>query len=339
MFKKILASFIAVCMFIIVFCPLFITSAAVINKSEIIISTVSAKPGDKEVIVPIEMNENPGIMALTLSITYDSNVLEYVGYSKGKVVNDYMLKAHPDKNVIRFVSGMFSESKESGLLIKLKFNVKSDAKVGTSKVNIECSKGDICNEKLDNIMPSITSGGVKVEYNGSNCSHTKYGRWTVEKEATCEKSGLKTRVCSTCGYKEEVKIKALGHEFPDEWTVDREATKTQSGLMSRHCKKCDKKVDSITFTLEQSEEGNIENTEGSKTPVNDYTEGIFKEQNPDKELTENNPSVEDVPEENETQTDPQTKVQSIFEKINAHFPNFSKIIKIAIISLILLLKI
>lgn len=335
MIKKILAGLIVVCILISGFCTSFTALAATINKGKISIATESAKPGDEQIKIPIKIEDNPGIMAITLSINYDSDVLEYKGYSRGKVVNDYTVAAHPDKNIIRFVSGMFEQTDKNGEMITLKFNVKDNAKAGLSKIDIECGKGDMCNEDLDNIMPKISAGGVKVAFTGDNCSHEQYENWNFTKTATCETKGSKERTCRICGYKDKETIAPLGHEYTKEWTIDKEATETKAGSMSRHCKRCDKKTDITSFTLKQSEEGNIDNTVGSKTPVNDYTEEIFKEQHPDKELTPNNPPPVDIEDEEAENT---LQEESALQKLKNLFSNYSTACKIAIFVLLSLIK-
>ncbi|MBE6748318.1 MAG: hypothetical protein E7557_03705 [Ruminococcaceae bacterium] len=65
----------------------------------------------------------------------------------------------------------------------------------------------------------------------------------VIKNPTCTEPGLKRGNCKTCGqYKEETPA-ALGHAFSSDFTVDKEATYEATGEKSRHCSRCDARTD------------------------------------------------------------------------------------------------
>lgn len=63
----------------------------------------------------------------------------------------------------------------------------------------------------------------------------RYGKWTVQRKATCQKEGTKARYCD-CG---EQEVKAyLGEHSYSEWVVTLEATCTAEGTESRSCSVC-----------------------------------------------------------------------------------------------------
>ena len=68
------------------------------------------------------------------------------------------------------------------------------------------------------------------------CDH-EWSKWEIEKEATCTRTGLKTRYCKLCGLEEEEVIKKTAHTF-GKWTVTREASCTREGERTRTCKLC-----------------------------------------------------------------------------------------------------
>ena len=85
MLKKILKN--AACLLFVF--SLIITSFAVsaeetgdYEDGHIIVHTVSGINGDS-VVVQLEMQNNPGIMAMTISVTYDSSALEYETFHRG----------------------------------------------------------------------------------------------------------------------------------------------------------------------------------------------------------------------------------------------------------------
>ena len=70
----------------------------------------------------------------------------------------------------------------------------------------------------------------------SLCSH-EWGEWTVEREATCTKTGYRYRFCEICGLRDEKEIKKLGHEY-GKWSITRSATCTRAGERQRTCSNC-----------------------------------------------------------------------------------------------------
>lgn len=289
----------------------FAASAKTVKKGIVTVGTISAVVGDT-VIVPVSISENPGIMAITISITYDSSVLEYVRFFRGTVVKDYTVAAHPDKNLIRFVNCESSDKTNDGELINLQFKIKDNAMAELYPISVSYSAGDFCNYELDKIMPEVVSGGIEVAFNGSNCTHKKYGEWTVAAEPSCEDCGAEQRICKTCGHIELRDTDPIGHEYSNKWTIDRPATKEQDGMMTRYCIRCDDYVDRISFSLENANEGGFKNEITNEVPVNEFTESLFKEQYPDSQLTDFKPSKNTADSsENKTQSSAQGAVSDI----------------------------
>ncbi len=291
MLKKLLSVLLVLSLFVVAIVPCFSVNAAIIEEGNIKIASVSGITGD-DVLVPVTIENNPGIMAITISITYNSSALDYTGYMFGDVVEDYTVVAHPNKKFIRFVNCESRNRYTDGTLLTLKFKIKDKATAEFHKIDIEYSLGDFCNWTLDKIMPTITEGGVDVAYNGNNCVHKKYGEWTKAAAASCEEGGAESRLCTTCGHVELRDTKPLGHEYDEKWTVTKPATETEEGVMVRYCKRCDDYVDRMNFKLEHTDGGKIDNNINAEVPINDYTEGIFKEQFPGKELSDSKPQLE-----------------------------------------------
>lgn len=255
------------------------------------VDTVQANAGDF-VIVKLRVINNPGIMAMTISVTYDSSVLEFKQFYYGKVFSDYTLKEHPDRNIIRVVISEEEDIYGDGAIIGVRFKIADNAEAKLHDMTVEYSSGDFCNNDLVRLMPKIVSGGVDVAYNGSNCGHRNYSEWTESIAPTCTQKGAEERSCTKCGHVELRDTEPAGHDFEDKWTVDIPATKDQAGTMSRHCKNCNVTTDETNFTLEHSEEGKIENEEDGSVPDNDVTSSIIAEQHPEiKDETSSKPST------------------------------------------------
>lgn len=309
--KKTISLFLVLSICLSIFAFSLNTSAAVVNKGIITIGKKSANVGD-EIYIPIDISENPGIMAITISITYDSNSLEYIEFLKGRVLKDYTVADHPSKNIIRFVSCESTDKMRNGTLLTLRFKVKDNAEWDFSEISIKYSQGDFCNWYLDKIMPTIVSGGVDVAYNGTNCSHKNYGEWQTVAEPTCVSEGVKERICKKCKHVDSQKIATVGHTYPEDWTIEKAATKDKPGTMVRYCISCNSFVDRIEYTIADSEEGGFDNQIGTEIPKNDVIIDNFKEQNPDKEFTPINPPFEQKPadSQNSSQSTTDNKTES-----------------------------
>lgn len=258
-----LSLFIALC---------FTVSAAAETEPVIIVSSNTAKKGEEASIL-LSISNNPGIMAITVSVTYDPDSLEYISYAGG-ILSDYTVADHPEKGYIRFVCCESGDISENGVLVTFNFKVKETAGSGLHKIDIDYSKGDFCNWDEELIMPEIISGGITVE--DEKCGH-KYSEWETVIAASCETIGKMQRTCSACGITEQKDISATGHSFNDFWTVDSPATNSQKGQMSRHCTVCGVKTDIKEFSSEQVKEYDLPKKQGEAVSPNEFTGEIKNE--------------------------------------------------------------
>lgn len=222
------------------------TATYATENCTITVERTSAATGDS-VLVNLDIKNNPGIMAMSISITYDPEALTYVGYYKGDIFSDYIVATHPDKKHIRLIISERKDKTEDGTVISFEFKVTENAEVGLHEMTVEYSSGDFCNYDLERIMPTIVAGGVEVIDANTSCSHDTFGEWTVEIPATCTVVGIDKRICTQCSHTEFRKIGKLGHSYSKDWTIDEAATCTNSGIKSRQCIRCDSAIDKTTI--------------------------------------------------------------------------------------------
>lgn len=309
------------------------------SDGHIIIDTVSAVTGDT-VIVKLNMENNPGIMAMTISITYDSSALSYQKFYRG-YLRDYMVVDHPDKNLIRLVNCESINFRDNDTMISLEFKVKDNAEFGFYPISVEYKSGDFCNFNLKKFMPKITSGGVDIAFNGNNCSHKKYDEWQTVAKPSCENPGAEQRNCIKCGHADIKEIPAVGHDYEDLWTIDKPATAESSGIMSRHCKNCDSSTDTLTFSLEQSEEEKLQNNSGSVVNKSEFTDKLVKEQLPEKSDEKPNEKTDENGKENSGEdifTEIVEGEDGPIEKITSAVPDLPKFMKIFFAAVVVLLS-
>jgi hypothetical protein len=281
--RKILSFIIA----LIILLSFTISSLTVYAAEEctVIVETVDAATGD-DVFVNLNIKNNPGIMAMTISITYNSSALEYIDYYYGDVFTDYTVAAHPTRNLIRLVISEKKNKDADGIVASFKFKVAKDAEFKLHDMTVEYSSGDFCDYDLKRIMPKIVSGGVNVAFNGSNCSHKEYGEWKQTVAPSCEKEGVSERICKKCNHADHKDIEPVGHTYSDKWTVDIPATADKPGTMSRHCLRCDTSIDETNFTLQNSTDAEFENKYDATVPENDAVKDIITKQHPDIDFEE-----------------------------------------------------
>ena len=286
---------------------------------DISLSKISAVPGDT-VVIALDVKNNPGIMAITFTLHYDPEVLEYEKYMAGILSRDTFAR---HDGYVSFVWCGMNDRTGDGTLYSFQFKVKDTAKAGFTGITLknirpaqygDSLKGCFANWNGDKLTPTLTSGGVTVGFTGENCSH-KFGEWETVHTAGCTTEGVRSHNCTVCGHNAQEPIPATGHSYDENWTIDRAATDLLDGLMSRHCKGagCDATTDKVNFTVRDAEGNGFSNTVGtvippdSWKPLKDITDERVENENkePEKEETVITPApvqpekpVEDkVPEE------------------------------------------
>ena len=103
------------------------------------------------------------------------------------------------------------------------------------------------------IAGMLVCGALGVAACGSGHVHV-YGAWSVEKEATCEEAGVRSRTCTDprCPVEKErtqtEEIAPLGHEW-GLWKIVTPATCTEGGTRIRTCNVCQKPEEEATSPL------------------------------------------------------------------------------------------
>lgn len=228
--------------------------------------TLTAVPLDT-VVVAVDMADSPGVMAMTFTVSYDPEVLEYVDYEKG-LCNDYTVADHPDKGYVSFVNCENFNKFFKGTLLSFTFKVKKTAAPGFHEMKIrnirpekngDSMTGCFADWNGNKFSPNIINGGITIGEACDNTAHI-FTDWQTSVKPLCEIDGVKSRSCTRCGHSETGIIQKLGeHIYEDFWTVDQEATAEASGTMSRHCKNCSAVTDKKSFSVKDSEDNKFEN--------------------------------------------------------------------------------
>ena len=139
------------------------------NEQPIVkVNTAYAAPGEN-VKVDIEIQNNPGILGMILSLEYDNTVMKLLNVKNGEAVSDVLnLTTSKDMNTgVRFVwDGLELVPAEirNGTLLVLEFEIFDTIDVGREyPLNISYNPGDIVNNNLEEVNLKIEQGHLEVK--------------------------------------------------------------------------------------------------------------------------------------------------------------------------------
>ena len=138
------------------------------NNGAVTISAdnVSAKPGD-EVHVAVRVNNNPGILGMTLSAYFDDVNLNLLSVENGSAFKD-ILELTPSKlleNGVKFLWDGIELQKgdvHNGDILIMNFKVSDSAPKGKYPITLKYFEDDIVDKDLKSISPEIINGYITV---------------------------------------------------------------------------------------------------------------------------------------------------------------------------------
>ncbi len=264
--KKGIALLVFVTVLIGVIAAVPFSANAAAGEFDITVSDAVAVPGDT-VVFNVDISDNPGIMAITITFHYDPQVLKYEKYIPGIIPMDTL--ADHDSYVSIVWCGNKNKTK-NGTLFSMQFTVKENAPAGNYDVSIKNIRpqkygnslsGCFANWERSVLRPNAQSGTLTVKHVGDNCDH-RFSEWNTTAEPGCTESGAQTRSCEICGHTESRSVDPIGHGYAVDYTVDRAATQAVVGIMSRHCVRCNALTDKVYFTPSEAKAVGFENTVG-----------------------------------------------------------------------------
>lgn len=188
------------------------------------------------VTLSVKLNSNPGLVTLTIRVSYDTNVLELTNVSNPNLLVGAQLNpTYGSPYIISWVDGATTvNNTKTGTIATFTFKIKDDAAIGDSKVTLTFE--DSYDSDYNENTFTASSGKVTVV-----CKNHDYGSWakdddtnhqkecsicgdiqkathswngTVTKEPSCKETGEKTYTCSACnGTKTETLDKTTDHKY------------------------------------------------------------------------------------------------------------------------------
>lgn len=138
------------------------------NARAIIVGDVVVNKDEKEVFVPVYVNQNPGILGMTLAVLYNDEKLQLLDAITGDALSDVLTftKANVLKSNCRFTwdgQEIQDQDVKDGQILVLKFGLKENIEPGDYDINIYYNEGDIVDRDLQPIQFELRSGKVTVK--------------------------------------------------------------------------------------------------------------------------------------------------------------------------------
>ena len=132
------------------------------------VESVKASAGDKLVTVRISVKDNPGILGMRFSVSYDESVLTLTGALNGDAVSRILTltKAKTLCSGCNFVWDgieIDTEDVKDGTVLELQYRVSDSAAAGNYPITIRYNSGDIVDNDLQKLSPYIQNGYISIK--------------------------------------------------------------------------------------------------------------------------------------------------------------------------------
>lgn len=132
-----------------------------------VVEKATASAGET-VTVTVNLNNNPGILGMTLTLSYDSNALTLKNASSGSAVNDALTFTKPGKftspcNFTWDGIELKTDQIKDGELLTLTFDVASNAAKGVYPISLSYDEDSIISAELVPIEVAVVNGNVTVK--------------------------------------------------------------------------------------------------------------------------------------------------------------------------------
>lgn len=139
----------------------------------ILVDTVSAQKG-QDITVPIRIQNNPGIIALSINVIYDNTKLKLISAEDGKILGTSTFEASDQLSRIPFIMNWDDLSEDNndgnGIVATLKFEVLGES--GSAEIAISINKRSTFDVNLNEVSFSTINGAVEIETSLATSSTT-----------------------------------------------------------------------------------------------------------------------------------------------------------------------
>lgn len=211
--------FLSMLVVIVVLCGLFIVPASAAGNGSLSMGSAGGNQGDT-VTLNVNLNSNPGLVTMTIRVSYDPAVLKLTNVSNsGLLVGAQLNTGYGSPYTISWVDGATTANNtKTGTIAAFTFKILDHAKLGDSAVTLQFV--DSYDTDYQENSFSVSSGKVTV-----NCKHS-YDAWARVDDASHGKS------CSACQ-----NVQKEAHKW-DNGTTVKQANCKDGGQIKYTCTTC-----------------------------------------------------------------------------------------------------
>lgn len=144
---------------------LFAPAACAAGGGRLVVSEASGKAGEI-VEITVSLENNPGIISVTMEIGYDASRLRLVEATDEKLLNDSIFSDSYSKNpyYLSWNDALALENTTAdGVLATLRFEILSGAAAGKTAITLTFSENEVFDAELNNVPFIAQNGAVIIE--------------------------------------------------------------------------------------------------------------------------------------------------------------------------------
>lgn len=131
------------------------------------VGNVSAGSGDTEVVVPVVLRNNPGMLGMILTVSYEENVMSLVNAESGEAVEGVLQftaagKLQSGCNFLWDGLDLTDSQIRDGTLLLLTFHISEDAPAGSYPISVIYQDGNVVDRDLQPLSPAIQNGSLTI---------------------------------------------------------------------------------------------------------------------------------------------------------------------------------
>lgn len=153
---------IAIFLIMVLFSAVMAAAASAEGVPTISVNGSAEAERNDEITLTVDLENNPGICAFSLSLLYDSSRLELVSLEHGKISGNELWTVNGSNAT--WVS--FGDTDYDGTILTARFRVLDSAPAGEAQVSVGFSKGDIGNFEEEEVNFTVSPATVSVAGTG-----------------------------------------------------------------------------------------------------------------------------------------------------------------------------
>lgn len=173
------------------------TTPIIPEGASIIVDKLKAHQGGT-VTVPIRIQNNPGLAALSLNLIYDKSQLNLLSVEDGKILGASTFITSEDLTRIPYIlswdDNLLVDNTENGILANLEFAVLAES--GKADVTIIVNQKSTINAKLEEVVFSVVNGAVRIE-NPQTTAQTTITSTSSDHTTTTRSTTFTTKTTTT----------------------------------------------------------------------------------------------------------------------------------------------